>query len=158
MERPSTALDREIVIDRLIEAPRRFVFESFSEAEHLARWWGPEGFTTTTDSFEFGPGGEWVFTMHSPDGVDYPNWIRWEEIVTPERIVATHGERPDDPEAFTSIFTFSEERGGTRITLRTIFPTVEARERALSEYHAVEGGRQTLARLAEFATAWSRET
>jgi uncharacterized protein YndB with AHSA1/START domain len=157
MEQRRTALDREIVLERLIEAPRRFVFEAFTKPEHLSNWWGPDGFTTTTTAFDFRAGGEWIFTMHGPDGTDYPNWMRWEEIVPPERIVATHGDRPDDPEAFTSVFTFSEEAGATRITLRTIFPSVEARERAVSEYHAVEGGQQTLGRLAAFAIGLSKE-
>jgi uncharacterized protein YndB with AHSA1/START domain len=62
---------REIVISRVIEAPRELVFEAFTEVRHLSRWWGPEGFTTTTHSFEFGVGGEWAFVMHGPDGTDY---------------------------------------------------------------------------------------
>src|ERR1700674_1521351 len=67
----SATADREIVISRVISAPRELVFEAFTEVRHLSRWWGPEGFTTTTRAFEFRVGGEWVFVMHGPDGTDY---------------------------------------------------------------------------------------
>src|ERR687894_67969 len=64
---PATA-DREIVISRVIDAPRELVFEAFTDVRHLSRWWGPEGFTTTTRSFEFRVGAAWDFVMHGPDG------------------------------------------------------------------------------------------
>src|SRR5207245_2372910 len=67
----SATADREIVISRVISAPRELVFEAFTEVRHLSRWWGPEGFTTTTRGFEFRVGGEWDFVMHGPDGTDY---------------------------------------------------------------------------------------
>src|SRR5215468_1188620 len=65
----SATADREIVISRVIDAPRELVFEAFTEVRHLSRWWGPDGFTTTTRSFEFRPGGEWDFVMHGRDGL-----------------------------------------------------------------------------------------
>ena len=64
----SATADREIVISRVISAPRELVFEAFTELRHLSRWWGPDGFTTTTRAFEFRVGGEWDFVMHGPDG------------------------------------------------------------------------------------------
>jgi hypothetical protein len=73
----SLAADREIVISRVISAPRELVFEAFTEVPHLSRWWGPEGFTTTTRAFEFRVGGVWDFVMHGPDGTDYQEWISW---------------------------------------------------------------------------------
>ena len=82
----SATADREIVISRVISAPRELVFEAFTEVRHLSRWWGPEGFTTTTRSFEFRVGGEWDFVMHGPDGTDYQEWISFTEIAPPERI------------------------------------------------------------------------
>src|ERR671932_6885 len=71
----SATADREIVVSRSIDAPRELVFEAFTGVRHLSRWWGPEGFTTTTRSFEFRVGGEWDFVMHGPDGTDYQEWI-----------------------------------------------------------------------------------
>src|ERR1700704_5554766 len=71
----SATADREIVISRVIGAPRELVFEAFTEVRHLSRWWGPEGFTTTTRAFDFRVGAEWDFVMHGPDGTDYQEWI-----------------------------------------------------------------------------------
>jgi uncharacterized protein YndB with AHSA1/START domain len=79
------------MVSRLIEGPRDVVFEAFTEVRHLSRWWGPEGFTTTTRTFEFSEGGVWEFTMHGPDGSDYPNWIQWMEIRPPEVSVTAKG-------------------------------------------------------------------
>src|SRR3954466_5859351 len=96
----SATADREIVVSRVIDGPRELVFEAFTQVRHLAQWWGPEGFTTTTRSFEFRVGGEWDFMMHGPDGTDYPEWITWTEIVPPERIALLPGESRDDPTPF----------------------------------------------------------
>jgi uncharacterized protein YndB with AHSA1/START domain len=147
--RQATA-DREIVISRLIEAPRELVFEAFTEVRHLSQWWGPEGFTTTTRSFEFRVGGEWVFVMHGPDGTDCPEWITWTEIAPPERIALLHGEVRDDPNAFVSVLTFETNGAATRIEMRTVFPTKEARDVAVEKFHAIEGGQQTLSNLAAY--------
>ena len=148
----SGTADREVVISRVIHAPRELVFEAFTEVRHLSRWWGPEGFTTTTLSFEFGVGGEWDFVMHGPDGTDYTEWITWTEIAPPERIALQHGESRGDPNAFESVLTFEPDGTTTRIGMRTVFPTKELREEAVEKYHAIEGGRQTLSKLAAYLT------
>ncbi|MGA4844314.1 SRPBCC family protein [Streptomyces sp. G45] len=153
---PVTA-DREIAIDRVIDAPRELVFEAFTEVRHLSQWWGPEGFTTTTRSFEFREGGEWDFVLHGPDGTDYPEWIRWRRIAPPERIELLHGESRDDPNAFESVLTFEPDGEATRIVMRTVFPTRELRDEAVEKYHAVEGGQQTLGSLAAYVTETLRE-
>lgn len=152
-----TTTDREIVISRMIDAPRELVFEAFTEVRHLSRWWGPSGFTTTTSSFDFQVGGAWEFVMHGPDGTDYPEWITWTEILAPERIAMLHGEYRDDPDAFESVLTFGAEGERTRIDMRTVFPTVELRNEAVEKYGAIEGGRQTLANLATFVEEWVGE-
>src|ERR687889_168434 len=78
----SATADREIVVSRVIGAPRELVFEAFTQVRHLSQWWGPEGFTTTTRSFEFRVGGAWDFVMHGPDGTDYSEWVTWTEMRT----------------------------------------------------------------------------
>ena len=142
--------DREIVVSRVVEAPRDVVFEAFTDVRHLAQWWGPDGFTTTTRAFEFRPGGVWEFVMHGPNGTDYPNWIRWEEIEPPERITLLHGSAADDPEAFASTFTFEARGDATSVVLCSIFPSRELRDRAAREYRAIESAQQTLGRLAGY--------
>lgn len=146
---PGTA-DREIVISRVIDAPREVVFEAFTQVRHLSQWWGPNGFSTTTRAFEFRAGGVWDFMMHGPDGTDYPEWITWTEIVPPERIALLHGESRDDPGAFESILEFASQGAATRLVMRTIFPTRESRDQAVEKYHAIEGGEQTLGNLAAY--------
>jgi uncharacterized protein YndB with AHSA1/START domain len=148
----SATAGREIVISRVIGAPREVVFEAFTEVRHLSQWWGPEGFTTTTRAFEFRVGGVWDFVMHGPDGTDYQEWISYTEIAPPERIELLHGESRGDPNAFESVLTFTPDGAGTRIEMRTVFPTRELRDDAVEKYHAIEGGRQTLSHLADYVT------
>src|SRR6478736_10036373 len=146
----SATADREIVISRLISAPRDLVFEAFTEGRHLSQWWGPNVFTTTTRAFEFRVGGEWIVVMHGPDGTDYQEWICWTEIAPPERIALLHGEFVGDPNAFESVLTFAPDGAATRIEMRTVFPTKELRDEAVEKYHAIEGGQQTLSHLAAY--------
>ena len=148
----SATADREIVISRVIAAPRELVFEAFTEVRHLSRWWGPEGFSTTTRSFEFREGGAWDFVMHGPDGTDYQEWITWTEIDPPKRIALLHGESRDDPNAFESVLTFEPDGAATRLEMGTVFPTKELRDEAVEKYHAIEGGQQTLSNLAAYVT------
>ena len=148
----SATADREIVISRVINAPRELVFEAFTEEQHLSRWWGPDGFTTTTRTFEFRVGGEWDFVMHGPDGTDYQEWISWTEIAPPERIALLHGEARGDANAFESVLTFAADGPATRIEMRTVFPTRQSRDDAVEKFHAIEGGQQTLGNLAAYVT------
>jgi len=148
----SPTADRELAISRVIDAPRALVYSAFTELRHLSRWWGPEGFSTTTRAFDFRVGGEWSFVMHGPDGTKYPEWIMWTELSPPSRIALRHGESSDDPNAFESVLTFEDEGEATRIEMRTVFTTKEQRDTAVEKYHAVEGGRQTLSKLAAYVT------
>jgi uncharacterized protein YndB with AHSA1/START domain len=118
----------------------------------ICRNGGPGGFTTTTRAFEFVVGGEWDFVMHGPDGTDYQEWICWTEIAPLERIALLNGESHDDPNAFESVLTFATEGAGTRIEMRTVFPTRELRDDVVEKYHAIEGGEQTLSNLAAYVT------
>ena len=141
--------DREIVQQRTFDAPRELVWKAWTTPEAIGRWWGPFGFTTTTESMEFKPGGRWVFTMHGPDGTDWPNLIVYDTIEAPTRLVYDHGETDIDessPHCFHVEIDFEEAAGGTQVTMRSVFPTKEARD-AVVKFGAVEGGRQTLERL-----------
>ncbi len=148
----SATADREIVISRVISAPRELVFEAFTEVRHLSRWWGPDGFSITTQSFQFRVGGVWDFVMRGPDGTDYQEWISWTAIAPPERIALLHAEFRGDPNAFESVLTFAPEGAATRIEMRTVFRTRELRDEAVEKYHAIEGGQQTLSKLAAYVT------
>lgn len=149
---------REIVVSRVIDGPRHLVFEAYTEVRHLSQWFGPTGFTTTTHSFEFRPAGVWEFTMHGPDGTDYPNHVEYLEISPPESIVLLHGSRRDDPAAFTSTVTFAEHGGGCEVTLRSVFRTRSQRDEVVELYHAIEGAEQTLAGLAAYVETNDRRS
>ncbi len=75
---------------RQIAAQSETIFNAIANPETLAKWWGPAGFTNTFQEFEFAVGGKWVFTMHGPDGTDYPNENEFTEIVLNEKVVITH--------------------------------------------------------------------
>ena len=155
----SVASDREIVITRVIDGARPLVFRVFGDAKHLANWWGPDGFTTTTRRFAFTPGGVWDFIMHGPDGTDYPNYVEYREIVPPERIVFLHGEKAGDPNAFVSTIRFIERGARTEVEMRALFKTKALRDDAVERIGAIEGGNQTLGRLAAYvATLPAAET
>lgn len=150
---PGTAdtTDREIVVSRVINGPRRLVFEAYTEARHLAAWWGPHGFSITTNSFEFRPGGIWEFVMHGPDGTDYPNHVEWLEIDRPQRIALRHGTKAGDPDSFVSTITLEEQNGErTLVTLHSLFATKEKRDEVVERYGAIEGAKQTLERLGAY--------
>ena len=142
---------RSIIGTRVFDAPRELVFSAFTDPKHLAQWWGPDGFTTTTSVFEFRPGGIWRFVMHGPVGRDYQNRITFDEIVAPERIVYRHGGGDDvEPVQFRTTVTFEDLGGRTRVTLRGVFPSAEERARVIKEYGADKGLVQTLARLGDY--------
>jgi uncharacterized protein YndB with AHSA1/START domain len=92
--------------------------------------------------------------MHGPDGTDYPNRVRYIDVVRPERLVYVHDDGSDNASAaderFETTVTFTERGGKTVVTLRALFATADVRRRHVEEYGAVEGGTQTLTRLAEF--------
>ena len=142
--------DREIVISRVLDAPRELVFAAWTDLRHVSRWWGPRGFTTTTAEMDVRPGGVWRFVMHGPDGVDYPNKIVFLEVARPDRLVYQHaGEGETDDVKFHTTVTFDEQGGKTKLTLRMVFDTAEARSTVVEKYGAIEGGKQTLERLGE---------
>lgn len=143
--------DREIVITRTFNAPRELVWQAWISPEQIAQWWGPTGFTITTHEMKVRPGGVWRFIMHGPDGNDYPNKIVYSEVVKPERLVYAHGGDGDsDDVAFNVTVSFIDEGGKTRLTMQSLFKSAAERDKVVKEYGAIEGGNQTLARLAEF--------
>ena len=149
--RPDTGQDaRTIVTTRVFDAPRDLVFEAWTNPKHLVQWWGPDGFTTTARAIDVRPGGVWRFVMHGPDGVDYENRIVYDEIVKPERLIYRHpGGEDVEPVQIHVTVTFEDHGGKTKLTMMMLFPSAAERDRVAEKYGAVEGAKQTLARLAE---------
>lgn len=135
--------DREFVHSRLIDAPRERVFRAFSDPAHLARWWGPNGFTSTFHEFDLRPGGAWRFVMHGPDGGNYPNESVFVDVAPPERIVFDH----ISDHHFRMTITFAAQGTKTLVGWRQVFDTAAERQRIAK--FVVEANEQNLDRLAE---------
>jgi uncharacterized protein YndB with AHSA1/START domain len=133
------AEDRQIVLTRMIQAPRELVYRVFTEKDHVAKWFGPTGFSLTISEMDVRPDGAWRFIMHGPDGVDYQNDYVYEEVLAPERLVY----RTMDP-PFRATVTFDDFMGMTALTMRIVFETAQARDEMEAEVGATEGGNQTL--------------
>jgi uncharacterized protein YndB with AHSA1/START domain len=147
----ATTPEREIVITRTLDAPRELVFAVWTDPRHVASWWGPDGFTTTIQDMNVTPGGIWRFVMRGPDGRDYNNKIVFIEVVKPERLVYRHsGEDGTEPVQFQTTVTFVERGGKTELTMRGVFESNEARDKVIKTYGALEGGKQTMGRLADY--------
>jgi uncharacterized protein YndB with AHSA1/START domain len=144
---------RSVTVQRLIRAPPERVFPAFLGPEALSRWFGPAGFRLTTHAMDTRPGGLWRFTMHGPDGTDYANWVHYLEIDAPRRIVWDQGDQVGTAPWFRTTITFDAVPEGTHLVLQSVFPTKAARDHNVEEYHAVEGGKQTLERLAVYLKA-----
>lgn len=145
--------DCEIVIERTYDAPASLVWKAWTDPAHLALWWGPVGFRTSTSRFALKPGGDWRFVMHGPDGTDYQNHITFLEVSEPRKLVYKHGGDVDcEPVNFQVEVTFEPVGPGgiqTKLTMRSVFSSKAARDFVVNTYNAVEGGKQTLGRLAE---------
>ncbi len=132
---------RDIVSGRIVSWPRAMVFQAFAEAEQIAAWWGPKGFTNTFESFDFRPGGSWRFVMHGPDGKDYRNESVFGAISAPSEITIDHVSGPK----FTLTVRLDDLPGRTRISWRMRFPTAAERDRVA--VYAVPANEENLDRL-----------
>ena len=147
---PTTwALDREIVLVRVLDATPEAVFAAWTDADAFCQWFGPEGFTCTLHQMDVRPGGRARFDMTSPDGTVYTNRFDYLELLPSERMVFDHGsDIDDDPARFRVTLTFDEQADGkTVLTLRQLHPTAEQRTAGIG-FGAVELGLQTMDKLA----------
>ena len=109
----------DLVITRVFNAPRRLVFEAWTKAEHVSRWFAPAPLTMPRCEVDFRPGGVFRFAMRPPNGTDYPFEGAFREIVAPERIVFT-GTIHEGNKAVTTI-TFAEHGGTTTLTMHQTY-------------------------------------
>ena len=142
-------LDREIVVSRLIDAPRSLVYAAWTDPEQIQVWFGPEGFAIETHEIDLRRGGVWRFDMVAPDGTRYGNRMVFLRMEEPSLIEVEHGaDQDDDPGKFRMLLTFDEQSNGkTVLTLRQMHPSKAQREGAIG-FGAVEYGGQTLEKLA----------
>src|SRR5260370_21786978 len=138
-----------INIIRIYDAPVEAVWDAWTDPEQVAQWWGPRGFSLTTHSKDIRAGGSWRYTMHGPDGVDYPNTAQYLEVEECAKLVYDHGGSDDRPPLFRVSVRFSEIAGKTKMEMSMTLPTPEAAEETL-KFIRKAGGDATWDRLPEF--------
>lgn len=138
----------EIQITRLYDAPVKMVWQAWTDPEQVAKWWGPRGFSLTTHSKDLRVGGHWHYTMHGPDGTDYPNKTKYFEVVENSRLVYDHGANDQQGPLFRVTVNFSESGGKTKMEMTMTLPTAEAAREA-KKFIKLAGGNTTWDRLAE---------
>ncbi|MCI3131497.1 SRPBCC family protein [Phenylobacterium aquaticum] len=143
------AREREIVLSRVIAAPRERVFEAFTDPAQITLWFGPEGFKTETLEIDIREGGRWRFTYTGPDGTRWENRMVFLRVEAPHLLEMEHGaDVDDDPGRFRMTVTFDAQSDGKCVlTLRQLHPTQEQRDATIG-FGAVEFGYQTLDKLA----------
>ncbi|WP_214069904.1 SRPBCC family protein [Mucilaginibacter sp. dw_454] len=139
----SNTKDRELLLTRTLNAPVDLVWEVWTNPEHIANWWGPNGFTNTINKMDLEPGGEWNLVMHSPDGVDFKNRSIFKEVIINKKIVYEHDSSPK----FIATITFEEQGDKTLLTWHMLFESREQFIQVVKTFGADEGLKQNVAKL-----------
>lgn len=134
-------------ITRLLSAPVELVWRVWTSPEHIANWWGPEGFTSTIHAMEVKQGGEWRLTMHGPDGKRYPNKSTFEEIIPQQKIIFRHF-NPD----YLATILFEVKGKQTLLHWTMVFETEELFETVVKVFKADKGLEENVAKLEKYLT------
>lgn len=145
----------ELYIERIYDAPVKMVWEAWTEPDQVAQWWGPRGFTITTKHKDVRTGGSWLYTMHGPDGVDYPNHTKFLEVDEYARLVYDHGGYADRPPMFRVTVSFSAVGKKTKMEMTMALPSAQAAKET-KEFVKKVGGEATWDRLAEYLSDTDR--
>lgn len=146
---PTKNKSNEIRIIRLYDAPVQAVWDAWTDPAQAAKWWGPRGFTLTTHSKDLKAGGHWHYTMHGPDGVDWPNKAKYFEVVKHSKLVYDHGGNDERAPLFRVTVLFTEIGGKTKMDMTMALATAEAAEET-KKFIKKAGGDSTWDRLAEY--------
>jgi uncharacterized protein YndB with AHSA1/START domain len=144
----TTPSEREIVIQRVFDAPRRIVFEAWTKAEHVAQWWDPSGTPLAVCEIDLRPNGAFRFVNSGPDGAKYPFTGFYREITPPARLVIG-GPSPVSKGESVCTLVFNEEDGKTTLTM-TFACQSRADRDALLRMRVDEGTAQTLDNLDKY--------
>lgn len=144
----TTTQDREMALSSTLNTPVALVWEVWTKPEHIAHWWGPNGFTTTIRVMEVRPGGQWNLVMHSPDGKDFDNKTIFREVIPGKKLVFEHVSYP----RFVATIDFEEKGDQTAITWRMLFETAEVCKEIAETHKAREGQKQNMEKLHAYLT------
>ena len=127
----ATPSDRDVVVTRVVNAPRRLVFAAWTEPRHLQRWLtGPEGWTMPVCEIDLRPGGRWRYVYRKASGKEMTLTGSVLEVVPPERFVTTESWGPEWPDTVNTL-VLTESEGRTTIALTITYVSKEARDAAL---------------------------
>ena len=126
----ATPTDREVVITRVFDAPRRIVFDAWTNPRHIPRWLAPDGWTMPVCEMDARPGGKWRYQYRKDDGSEMTLSGTIREVAPPERLVSTESWGPEWPETVNTL-VLTESGGLTTVTLTVTYPSKEARDAAL---------------------------
>ena len=128
----ATPSDREIVVTRVIDAPRRLVFDAWTSPKHVPHWMlGPDGWTMPVCEIDLRPGGAYRFVWRNAEGVEMDIRGTYRCSTPPERLVSTESWGGDWPETHNTL-VLSEAGGKTTLTVTVLYPSREARDAALA--------------------------
>ena len=148
----TTPSEREIAMTRVFNAPRKLVFEAWTNPLHVPQWMlGPEGWTMPVCEIDLRPGGTWHFVWRRSNGTEIGMRDMYREITPPERLVYTESWGGDWPETINTL-TLSEKGGQTTITNTMLYPSKEARDAALKT-GGKDGASRSFDRLEEYLRA-----
>ncbi len=140
--------DREIVMERILDAPRELVFKAHTDPHLIAQWWGPRRYTTTVDQLDLRVGGVWRFVQRGADGSEFAFNGVYREIVPPERLSYTFEFEGMPGHVLIETVAFEDLGGKTRITVTGSFASPEDRDGMLHS-GMEEGANESYERLAE---------
>ncbi|TDQ10118.1 SRPBCC domain-containing protein [Pedobacter metabolipauper] len=139
------AENRKIRIASSFKVPIEFMWEVWTNPEHITNWWGPKGFTSAIHKMDFKEGGEWKLTLHGPDGTNFPNRSVFKEIIPFKKIVFEHF----NPHFITTV-TFELKGQETQIDWSLLFDTVAMYDTIVKVHKADEGQKENIERLEKY--------
>lgn len=134
--------NRELRITKTLKAPIELVWEVWTNPDHIANWWGPNGFTNTIHTMDVNEGGEWTLTMHGPDGTNYPNRSIYREIIPLKKIVFEHF----NPHFITTVL-FEANGNETIMDWTGLFDSAEMLDIVIKAHRAKEGQKENVEKL-----------
>ncbi|WP_343618409.1 SRPBCC domain-containing protein [Flavobacterium sp.] len=137
--------NRKLQSTTLLKFPIDLVWEVWTNPEHIANWWGPNGFTNTIHKMDFLEDGEWNLTMHGPDEKNYPNKSIFKEIIPFEKIVFEHF----NPHFITTVL-FQSQNSETVLNWSLLFDTEEMFNIVVKTHKADQGQKENLEKLEKY--------
>jgi len=128
------------------------IWDAWTDPEKVAKWWGPKGFTSTVEELDVWDGGKFRVIMHGPDGVDYPNIYVFDKVNRPSQLIYTNqGSEQFRLAPFQSVLDVERMGNKTKLTLKMRFASEVEKEKHVKQFHAENGSKELLARLADQA-------